>query len=240
MHPALLVLSFALVLAQDPAAPPAAPSPEVAAAQRTQAQRAALETLADSLAAALEERDYDAFAACFAVQPLLDAATDVPDVRAALRQAFQERQRAGLLPALYHMLQSLIDKGWELRILHVRAERQDQRVLLRIIGKESGVNYIEFSASTRGRSHPRFVDWKVYTLGEKESEVLHRGFLAIALESQRGLLDRLLGKQQLLLKHGKEIKQVAESVKAGRWEEGMAIYSALPAEVQHEKIMLLT
>ncbi len=237
MHPALLAL--ALVLAQDPAAPPAAPAPEVAAAQRAEAQRAALETLADSLTSALEEGDYEAFAACFAIQPLLDAATDVPDVRAALRTAFQERRRAGLLPGLYHMLESLIDKGWELGILHVRAERQDQRVLLRMIGSEGGVNYIEFSASTRGRSRPQFVDWKIYALGEKESEVLHRVFLAIALESQRGLLDRLLGNEQLLLKHNKEITRLAECAQAGRWEEGLAIYSALPGELQHEKLLLI-
>lgn len=222
-----LVLALAPFL-QDPK-PAAPPAPELDAC----------EELAGEIEYAISEgevSDLEPFVDCDA---LLQKATAGVEVDEQFRKGFIEGAREKLVSTFHASMQQSLGEEGALRFLRLRPQPGGQRLVFRALTQDGGVDYIEFSTHLGAEGKPRIDDWYLYASGEWISETLHRLYLPFAMQQQRGLLDRLLGRDQVLVKHWGEIAKLIECVQKRQLEPGLAIYRKLPEELRHEKFVLL-
>ena len=213
--------------------------PVAPAAQDEAAEVAACEALAGELQSAFAEGtladleplvDFDALAA---------KGTGGIDCEEQFRKGFLSGVRETLLPTFHKSLRDALDAGGELSLLRVRKSGAERRLLLRMLVAEGGVSYFEFAVARRSPTRLVVTDWFPYTSGEWLSDTLHHLFLPFAVQSQRNLLDRLLGKDQLMIKHWDVVSKISDCVKDGKWREGLELCARLPDELRHDKFVLL-
>ncbi len=140
--------------------------------------------------------------------------------------------------SLMHSLADRVTQGGQIALLRIR-ERDGRRTALVRILMNPGVNYMEFALERQPDGIVRATDVYIFTSAEWFSTTLRRFCLPVAAQADRTLVDRLLGNEQLFVKHLKTISQVVEAGKQQRWQELLTAYQALPDDLQKDKNMLL-
>jgi len=238
----MLLLSLLLSLAptaQDPV-PASAPAPAAQdEAAKPADELAPYNELAVALQEAIEAGEGKALASCVDLDALMTKATSGVEVDAGFRKGFESGVKSTLLKSFGDSLQAALEQGGELRLLRVRTYDKQHRLLFRLLIPEGGVDYIEFSTKKSRSGRLRIDDWYQYATGEWVSETLHHLYLPFAMQQQRGLVDRLLGKDQLLVKHWEKVSQLIACVQQADLERGLEVYAELPEELRHDKFILL-
>ncbi len=231
-----LLLALPLALAwtwQEPKpapAPPAAPKP---------VDPARCEAFAAALQSALESGKLGALQACVDEVALLEKCTAGIDCDPEYRKGFISGLRKTLLTTFLASIHDGLEQQGTLQLLRIRLHEGQPRPLFRFLQPGGGVEYLEFELRDGADGKLRAVDWHGFASGEWVSETLHHVYLPLALQSQHGLLDRLLGHDELLARHWKEIARLLDCVGAAKLEEGLEVYAALPEELRHDKFVLL-
>ncbi len=243
MHARLVALLFALAPhAQDPRPvplPAPVPSPAADAKSAPDVAPDPFQTLAAGLQLAVEGGEQADFDACFDLDAVFARVGAGVDADPEFARGFFQGVRTTLLPSLFEMLRGALEGGGSLHLLRVRKQGDARAILFRLLLEGGGVEYFEFAAATRADGKTLVGDWTSYSTGEPISETIHRLYLPLALKQKRGLLERLLGRDQLLAKHWGEVEALLNSAREHKSTEGLALWAALPAELQRDKFLLL-
>jgi len=197
------------------------------------------EEFAKALQAALEEGDLAGLGACIDVTALLEKATSGIEGDPEYRKGFMKGLRETLLPTILRQIHDGLEQGGSLRLLRVRTREGQQRPLFRFLQPGASLEYFEFDLREGADGRVRAVDWHQFGTGEWLSESVHHLYLPLALQNQRGLIDRLFGRDELLARHWKQVMRLVDCVRDSKLEEGLEVYRGLPAEVRHDKLVLL-
>jgi hypothetical protein len=228
-----LLLGLLLAVAragQDPPPTPAAQKP---------IDLARCEAFSAALQSALENNNLDELQACIDDEALLEKSTAGIECEPDFRKGFIQGSRETLLPAFLRSIHEGLEKQATLRLLRIRVLEGRPRPLLRFLHSDGGFEYLEFELRDGPDGKLRAVDWHGFATGEWVSETLHHVYLPLALQSQHGLLDRLLGRDELLARHWKKVARLVDCVVAAKLDEGLEVYAGLPEELRHDKFVLL-
>lgn len=139
-----------------------------------------------------------------------------------VRAAFSEK----LWPAL---------KADEFHLLRTRKNgKGEMRALFRQI-TNLGINYTEVVFMRNLKGGMQGVDWFSYHSGELVSEHMRRRVIGLVADENRGLLDRLTGKQSDYVRHIKVLIQMDSNLSSKDW---LALYQKLPATLQEDRSLL--
>jgi tetratricopeptide (TPR) repeat protein len=137
-------------------------------------------------------------------------------------------------------LAQAVSAGGSYRFLRVRNGDGQPRALFRLLLPGSGgVNYHELPLARRGEGRVMAVDIHIYLTGELMSDTMRRAFVPIAADASAGLIERLAGREQDLVKHFSTVERMMTEVRAGRHQAGLAAYRQLPESLQREKTFLI-
>ncbi len=232
----LLLLALPLALAgsaQDPKPAPAPPSaPKAFDPARCEAFAAALQS-------ALESGKLGDLRACIDDAALLEKSTAGIECDPDYRKGFISGARETLLTNFLESIHGPLEHEGSLRLLRIRVHEGQPRPLFRFLQPGGGVEYLEFELRDGADGKLRAVDWHGFASGEWVSETLHHVYLPLALQNQRGLLDRLLGHDEQLARHWKEIARLVDCAGSAKLDEGLEVYAGLPEELRHDKFVLL-
>jgi hypothetical protein len=109
---------------------------------------------------------------------------------------------------------------------------------IRILNADGSFNVFELVVAKKADGSLEVVDVFDLVQGEKTSQVLRRLALMTFAEADQGLVDKLMGKEQLLIKNAGALKSMTEDIRAGKNAEAAAVYQKLPKELQDERTFL--
>jgi len=132
-----------------------------------------------------------------------------------------------------------VSQGATCKVLRVRTRDGRPAVLVRLISVDTGVNYFEFLVATNPQGLVRAIDVYNYLTAEYLSTTMRHMFLPLAANESRGLLAKLTGQENELVKHFSKFREMKDDIGAGRFAEAVQIYHALPESLQKEKLFLL-
>jgi tetratricopeptide (TPR) repeat protein len=196
----------------------------------------ALETFGRDLAADFGQGK-DGLAARLDLGALLDRTLAPMSAPADFKRGF----RGGALKSGYPVGKGLLTfLGPKGRLAFRRIQRvgDTDAVLLRAISEGGAFNYFQLLVARDGQGALRVVDMYSLSTGNLVSEDLRQIALMGLAESQQGLLDRLAGKERLLLSNAKVLKRMGEAQVAGRHAEAWQAWSELPRDLREDRIFL--
>jgi len=135
------------------------------------------------------------------------------------------------------ILKAVADGG-SYKLLRVRQVGAQRHAIFRLLAG-GNVNYHDLWLSTGPRG-VRINDIYVYMSGETLSESFRRGWLPVAAEANKGLVDRLVGPENEFIRSASQWREVQRLLKEGKRQEALEGYRKLPASVQGTRMMLLT
>ncbi|MBL8857081.1 MAG: hypothetical protein JNL28_01070 [Planctomycetes bacterium] len=192
-------------------------------------------------AKALNERDPSAYDRCVDAGAIIDRAQKGVPGRKSFMTGFKE----GALTTMsggqgtFAELTNALEMGGHVDFLRLRGTPGARTALFRIVRAEAGVEYLEFELA-RGKDEPaRAVDVYVASSGERSSDTLRRWLIPTAANDDRGLIDRLIGEEQVLARHWKVVEKLIDAVKSRSVESFAKQLSKLPDELRRDKTILL-
>jgi tetratricopeptide (TPR) repeat protein len=129
-------------------------------------------------------------------------------------------------------------EGSAARFMRVVARGSESRPLLRFDYGDSGFEYIEFVVQADTNGKPRIVDWAPLSSGELYSEVIGR-MARILTEPAPGLIQNLLGMQQIDQATLKRMKAIAEMRRKGDLRGAFQEMEKLPAQIADSRVILV-
>ena len=163
---------------------------------------------------------------------------DVPEKhRAEARRGFLSSARDG--KGLFHELNEQIRHGGTYTFLRLREIDNQKRMQFRMVLPNGGVNYHEFVLTRNAAGELRACDAYIYMSGERLSETMRRMFLQLAAHQNRSLIDRLAGREQLLVQNFDKVQQIPQHIRNGNLEAALSVHDSLPLELQKEKFILM-
>ena len=195
-----------------------------------------------AIEAAFTKGNIGAFSALLDWDTLVDRATANVEVTDAFRGGF----RNGLLKAVDNPLGfagrivSQSKEGVRYSMVRARVRDKQKTALFRLAPPNgAGVNYMEFLLARGKDGNVRATDVYVFFSGELLSETFHRAYVQVAAQQNRGLFDRLAGKDQEFVKSFEKLHEMSELIAAGKYKEALQVYDALPETVKKDKTFLM-
>ncbi|MEW5738646.1 MAG: hypothetical protein AB1938_06945 [Myxococcota bacterium] len=111
-------------------------------------------------------------------------------------------------------------------------------VQLRILTADGAFNVLELLVQGDAKGGLEVVDVYDLMAGELKSQEIRRFALAALADLNRTFVDKLRGKEQLFIKHLKEIQSMSDAARAGRDAEVLTTFEALPKELQEQPSLL--
>lgn len=178
-----------------------------------------------------------------------DALTPALDAEALLNRALEgiggdeefragyKKGAAGGMRALGEQLVANVKAGGGFKFLRLHAEGTKTFALFRSL-QVSGVNYLDLELSAPKGGPVRVVDIYVYDAGERLSDTQHHLLLVAVAERNQGLLDKLAGKEQVLLKNLPALTAMNTATREQRWDDVLRTFGTLPEPLRKEKLFL--
>lgn len=229
-----VALAFSLFLSPAQGEPPAQAAPEV-----TASPDAPLEAWATALVAAVTAGEQDEFVELVDVDAITRAATQGVDVPKLFAEGYAVGAREGMLSenGFYARMRRAAAEG-HFDFLRIRSSAGGPTALMRIVDAKGTFDYFEFDL-VRTEDGVRATDIYVFGAGERMSETMRRWFVQHAMSQNRGLVDRLLGRDQALAKHWKTVRRILEGGQQEKPDDVEKAYDELPEELQRDKTVLL-
>lgn len=199
------------------------------------------EAFAQQMLDAVATGDKSKFARLLNAPRLLDRAwAGIPvssEIRAQFDKGFSQTftQQSPILTEIAQ----IVSGGGDYALLRVRERDNHRTALFRALLAESGVNYHEFRLRKADDGTVYADDIFIMMSSEWFSETLNRICVAIAADADKTWFDKLVGKQQLVVKHMDQINLMSTSLKQKNPQEALRIFATLPAELKADKNVLL-
>lgn len=167
---------------------------------------------------------------------IIDRAISDVDVPQTMKNQFRLGALKSSSQITTQILQA-VKAGGTYKVVNHRAENGQRSVLFRL-NAETGLNYHLFEL-IKVDGETRAGDLFVALTGEYVSSSLRRVFVPLAQQANRSLLDRLLGKEKVMVKHWPTIEKLRRAFQSGQYQVGMSHFNKLPPELQREKFVLI-
>ncbi|AMV36146.1 tetratricopeptide repeat protein [Planctomyces sp. SH-PL62] len=193
----------------------------------------------EGLADALARLDAKAVEEAIDLNALMEAASEGVKAPPRFREEFYRGTRNALERnghTIFIEFRPVVEAGAVLRATQGIEWEGRPAFVLRVLPADGGVAYSVFILDRRPDGRIRAVDHYSLAVGEPTSQVIRRLYQAGVAQANRGLLDRLMGKEQPLIKHMDDTVRMAAANREGRSQEVLTIYDALPEELKNEKI----
>jgi len=212
--------------------------PKVSAESRPISNEEALE-FGKELVDAIVRLDDEAVARAVDLDAMLEIASEGVQAPFLYRESFfkgarEAQKRDG--PSLLVEFRPAVQAGALVRATKGLEWRGRPVLLLRSINPDMSASYILFMLERDPDGRIRAVDHYSLATGELASQAVRRLYLAGVAQVNRGIVDRLLGKDEALFKHLNDLKRITLAIHEGRGQEALTIYDALPEDLKNEKI----
>ena len=157
---------------------------------------------------------------------------DAPD---AFKKAFV-RSAASSLKFGQQVLTAM-EGGGTYSFLRLKTDGGATRALFRLLPAAGGLNYHELVIERRD-GKLRIVDILIYITGDLLTDTVRRMYVKGAAEVNKGLLDKLGGSDQLLVKYGHLLEKMGAQVREGKPKEALTSWGLMPEELQKEKLVM--
>ena len=168
---------------------------------------------------------------------LLDRSFKGVEVRSDFAKGFRQGAQEGGYQA-GKVLLSYVKAGGTLAFRKPVTLDGEPAVQLRILNSDGSFNVFELVVSRRADGSLEVVDVFDLVQGEKTSQVMRRVALMTFSEADQGLVDRLMGKEQLFIKNASAVKEMNQAVRQGKNAEAAAVYMKLPKPLQDDRTFL--
>jgi hypothetical protein len=159
------------------------------------------------------------------------------DQVAGARRGF--RQGLAQSGDLFNQVAQIIAQGGRYDLLRVHRKDGKWRAMFRLLLPDGGVNYHDLEVHRNRAGEMKIADIYIFATGEHLSETLRRMFLQMSAELNRSFLERLSGKEQLMMKHLDDMQSITAALREGDPRRALKVYHRLPAELQREKTLLV-
>lgn len=105
--------------------------------------------------------------------------------------------------------------------------------------ENEGLSYQEFLLARENDGRIKIIDCYAYFTGENLSTTLRRGFIEVAGNSNRNLLERLTGSEREFVKYAPKIQQITAAMRSGQQQQALALIGELPAGLRKNKSVFL-
>lgn len=156
---------------------------------------------------------------------------------AKFRSEFAAGVRSGFEPKL--LIATQFGEGFALRLLRVSYDVGRRIALFSARSSDGGVGYLEYVLERGADGAARAVDFRSYSSGEWASETIRRSYLPLAVEKEKGLLEKLRGKESAFVKHAKELREMGAAMEKGEHARVLAVFARLPTELKRERVFLV-
>jgi len=143
--------------------------------------------------------------------------------------------RTGLTSALAAARTS----GDDVRQLRVHEKDGGRWVTFRRIGREGGLEHLDFLLAVSEAGKPVAVDAHLLTTGELVSETVRRAMLPLMQSRSGNLLERLTKRESALVRSLDQVTRMQDAFARGDHAGALHIYRALPEDVQSAHVLSL-
>jgi tetratricopeptide (TPR) repeat protein len=200
-----------------------------------------MEAVGTQLMTIFNERQADTFASMLDLNAL--------GARVAANVYASERGRSGFIRGFMQTAQAktlvndffgTLDRSPDssAKFMKVVTRGAESRPLLRFDYGDSGFEYIEFVVQPDAKGAVKIIDWAPLSGGELYSEVVGR-MARILSDPEPGLIQSLLGLQQIDQETLKRMKSIAEMRRKGDLRGAYQEMEKLPAEIADSRVMLV-
>ncbi|MEW4567365.1 hypothetical protein AB1L88_05805 [Tautonia sp. JC769] len=188
------------------------------------------------------EADPDTLSRMIDWQAVVDEATrgiDAPaDVKRNFTQSFIQASQKGQ-SGLVSTLVETINQGGQCSPIHPISGKARHGIRFRMLTADGALNYLDFDLARRADGTIKAVDVFPYAVGESIAQSTRHFYLSAVAEAQRSLLDRLTGKEQVLITHMPTLLQMNENLRTGQYEAVLNAYRGLPESLQRDRLFLV-
>jgi tetratricopeptide (TPR) repeat protein len=175
-------------------------------------------------------------------QAVVDEATrgiDAPaDVKSDFSQSFVQASQKGQ-SGLVSTLVETIDQGGLCTPLHLISGKARRGVRFRLLTADGALNYLDFTLARRADGSIKAVDVFPYAVGESIAQSTRHFYLSAVAEAQRSLIDRLTGKEQVLITHLPTLLEMNENLRTGQYDAVLTAYRGLPESLRRDRLFLV-
>ena len=183
----------------------------------------------------MTESKGQAFVRALDTEALLDNALRNIGAAEQSKRNFRTGFKSGYVRSLAKGLEPTSDY----KLLRLRQTNEQWRAMFRLLNQDGGLNYHDLILVRGNDASVRIADFYVALSGELMSTTIRRLALPILSQTERSLLDRLVGTESELIKHQKDWSRMVLLSQQGKGEEALAVYQKLPATLQREKFLLI-
>lgn len=167
---------------------------------------------------------------------LLDRALNGAKVPPEFRKGFMKGLRESF-PRTWGALVAEVAQGGSIRWTRNVSIEGHRGVQLRVLFKDGAFNFVEFLVNKNGDSLT-IIDLYDLSSGTLRSTDLRMLLVPLLADLKLDALDRLLGKEQVVLKHADTLKKLNEANTKGEWEKVRSLWQALPKELQDHRLFI--
>lgn len=216
--------------------------PDAAAASRPITPGDALK-FGEDVVEAFRQLDNEAVGRALDVKAMMEKATEGVDAPAQVKTDFlkgaqEAMERSG--PPLMAEIKPLVQAGADFRATKALDWKGQPACLVRWIDPNGGAGYVVLLLERDAKDgRIRSTDYYPLASGELVSETVRRLYLAAVTHANRGIVDRLLGKDQAFVEHLGDMNRMIANNREGKLAETLKIFDALPEALKGEKIFQL-
>lgn len=139
---------------------------------------------------------------------------------------------------LLGMISNEVKNGGGFRYMRTFKDTEGTRVKFRLLPASGGVNFYDFLMKDN-KGNVQAIDIKIASSGEDFSQAMRRFFVPAVVEANKGLLQKLAGKESALIKSLGQIQEMGMAIQSNEPAKATEIAAKLPKEVRNEKFCML-
>ena len=133
-----------------------------------------------------------------------------------------------------------IEHGASFRLLHLRRDAGEQRVLFRLVNPSGGIGYLDCFLVRHADGKVRIDDVYSFELGQMLSDVQGRPLLLAGENLGKAPGAAVAGPGNDGIRLSNAWSEMRKRIKAGEYQEALDVYRSLPEHLQKEKLVLIT
>ncbi|MCO4770609.1 MAG: hypothetical protein KDA24_11315 [Deltaproteobacteria bacterium] len=189
---------------------------------------------------AVNARDPDRITALVDFDSIVARGADGLDAPADLMRGFLQGMKVGSRESgLVRDLILTVEGGGGFKYLGAKNDHSGEWAVFRLLPAAGGFNHISFLLHKDPQGVVRAKDFLILSSGELASALSRRLILPMAADANKNLLQKMVGKESLLVTHVEDMHRIQQAMAAQNPTEGLAIYATLPKELREDKLLML-
>ena len=147
-------------------------------------------------------------------------------------------QAAATPQGLLGMIANEVKNGGGFKYIRTFKDAEGTRVKFRLLPAAGGITFHDFLLKDE-KGLVQAIDIRIASTGEDFSQSMRRFFVPSVAQKNKGILQKLAGKESALLKSLGQLEEMTNAIQANEPQKVAAIAAKLPKEVRNEKFCML-